>query len=116
MKENIIRDKSFQFALKIMTLSKELQMQRAIVLSRQVLRAGTSIGANIEEAIGAFSKSDFTYKMNISLKEAHETHFWLRLLDKSDYEISDLRVVMKDCLELVTILSAIVKTSKQKNQ
>lgn len=85
MKENLIATKTYSFALQIVKLSKDLNSQNEYVLSKQVLRAGTSIGANVEEAIGGISKKDFRAKMSISYKEARETHYWLRLLKDSPY-------------------------------
>ena len=86
MKENIIRDKSFNFAVRIVNLNKYLvSKKKEFVLSKQVLRSGTSIGANVEEAIGGISKSDFSNKISIAYKESRETHFWLRLLHSTEY-------------------------------
>jgi four helix bundle protein len=82
-KPNIIVEKSFHFAIKIVELSKVLRPANEYILSKQILRSGTSIGANVEEAIGAFSKKDFTAKMGIALKEARETRYWLRLLERT---------------------------------
>ncbi len=80
-KENIILERSFDFALLIIELYKQLIAEKEFVLSKQLLRSGTSIGANVEEATAAISKRDFAYKMSISSKEARETRYWLRLLD-----------------------------------
>lgn len=84
MKENIIAIKTYEFAIHIVNLSKELISKNEYVLSRQILKSGTSIGANIEEAIGGISKKDFRAKMSISYKEARETHYWLKLLRDTD--------------------------------
>ncbi len=83
MKENLIQDKSFDFALLIIELYKVLTERKEYILSKQLLRSGTSIGANIEEAIAGQSQKDFLSKINISLKEARETRYWLRLLERS---------------------------------
>ena len=83
-KENLIQEKSFNFALETIKLYKELCFQREFVISKQLLRSGTSIGANVEEAIAAQSKKDFIHKMSIASKEAHETRYWLKLLRHSD--------------------------------
>ena len=83
-KENIIIDKTFNFSLDIISLFKELQNEREYILSKQLLRSATSIGANVEEASAAQSKKDFINKMSIASKEARETKYWLKLLDKSD--------------------------------
>jgi len=85
MKDNIIAIKSYNFALSIVFLSKKLVENKEYVLSRQILKSGTSIGANVEEAIGGISKRDFRAKISISYKEARETHYWLRLLKDSKY-------------------------------
>jgi four helix bundle protein len=84
VKENIIKDKSNTFALSIIDLVRKLPKQSdGFVIGKQSLKSGTSIGTNVEEAIGAFSKNDFTYKMNVALKEAREAHYWLRLVRDS---------------------------------
>ena len=111
MKENIVEEKSFAFAIRIVHLYKYLSEQkREYVLSEQLLRAGTSIGANICEAQKAQSSADFLAKMYISYKEANETDYWLRLLYKTDYltekEYSDID---RDIKELLSILTAITK-------
>ena len=86
MKESILSEKSFAFALRIVQLYKYLTTEhKEYVLSKQVLRSGTSIGANIEEAKHAQSKIDFVHKLSIAQKEASETNYWIRLLSKSDY-------------------------------
>tara|TARA_R110002012_G_scaffold319389_2_gene539684 strand:- start:70948 stop:71259 length:312 start_codon:yes stop_codon:yes gene_type:complete len=97
MKDNIIAIKSYNFALSIILLSKKLVENKEYVLSRQILKSGTSIGANVEEAIGGISKRDFRAKMSISYKEARETHYWLRLLKDSKYiEEEDFNVLEND--------------------
>ena len=86
MRKNVVKEKSFRFSLDIIALYKYLTTQKKeYILSKQVLRSGTSIGANIEEAVVSQSKKEFIAKLNISLKEAHETHYWLRLLKESGY-------------------------------
>lgn len=86
MKEIIIKNKSFEFAVRIINLYKFLiDTKKEYVLSKQILRSGTSIGANVEEAIGGVSKSDFKNKLSIAYKEARETHYWLRLLQRTNY-------------------------------
>lgn len=112
MKENVIQDKSFKFALNIIHLFQSLQNEREYILSKQLLRSGTSIGANVEEAIAAQSRKDFLHKISISLKEARETRYWLRLLEESELSGIDVQVHLRDSLELINILSAIVKTTK----
>jgi four helix bundle protein len=114
MKENIIKEKSYKFALRIINLYKHLNYEKKeYVLAKQLLRSGTSIGANIEESSGAQSKKDFIAKLHISLKEAKETHYWLRLLKDSKIIESTLaNSFVKDCEELITILVSILKSSK----
>ena len=90
-KDNIIREKSFAFALKIIVLYKALTERKEYVLSKQLLRSGTSIGANVEEATAAQSAKDFVHKLSVASKEARETKYWLMLLQKSqlvDYDYS----------------------------
>ena len=114
MKENIIVDKSKAFALRIVKLYKYLcEEKKEFVLSKQVLRSGTSVGANIKEAIRGQSKADFYAKMNIALKEASETEYWLELLYESDYvEESHFDSIYNDCQELIKLLVSITKTQK----
>ena len=111
-KENIILDKSFDFALSIIELYKQMILQKEYVLSKQLLRSGTSIGANVEEATAAFSKKDFAYKMSIASKEARETRYWIRLLEKSKIVSCDLKKYHDDIDNIIKILTAIVKTSQ----
>ena len=84
-KDNIIQNKSYAFAVKIVKVCKGLVDKKEFILSKQLLRSGTSIGANIEEAIGGQSKKDFFAKLTISYKEARETHYWIRLLADTQY-------------------------------
>jgi len=111
--ENIIVDKSFDFAVRIVNLNKYLNNeQKEYVLSKQLLRSGTSIGANVSEAERAQSKADFISKMSIALKEANETNYWLKLLYKTDYlNKSQYDSINTDINELISILIAICKTS-----
>ena len=112
---NPLRDKSYDFALKVIATYKALQEgQREFVLSKQLLRAGTSIGANAEEAIGAQSKRDFLSKVSIAYKEARETHYWLRLLRDSkilDFEKANMLILDTD--ELLKLMGAIISTTKK---
>ena len=114
-RSNIIKEKSYSFALDIIHLVKELPRNTAgYALGKQVIRSGTSIGANIEEAIGASSKKDFIYKMNVAKKEARETLYWLSLIADSQLtNNSDTNKLTESANELIRILTAIVKTSKQ---
>ena len=112
MKESIVQKKSFEFSLKIISLYKKLQLEKEFVISNQILRSGTSIGANIEEALAGQSKRDFTAKMSISSKEARETKYWLRLLKESELTHLDVDSLILDIHELIRILTSIVKTSQ----
>ncbi len=114
-KENIVMNKSYAFALRIIKLYKYLiAEQKEYVLSKQVLRSGTAIGALIKEAEHAQSKADFINKMNIALKEANETEYWLMLLKDSDYlDKTMFSSIHTDSNELVKLLASIVKTSKE---
>jgi four helix bundle protein len=112
MKENIIRDKSFQFAIKSIDLYKELIENKEYVLSKQFLRSATSIGANIEEATAGVSKKDFVHKLAISSKEARETYYWLRLIEHYNKDLI-LHNLKSDCEELIKILTKIIKTSQE---
>ena len=111
---NIIQIKSYKFALRIIKLSKYIvEEKKEFVLSKQILRSGTSIGANVEEAIGAQSKKDFIAKLQIALKETRETHYWVRLLIDSKYlEKEKAQSLLKECEELLKLLITILKTSK----
>jgi four helix bundle protein len=117
MKENIVMNKSYAFALQIIKLYKHLVAeQKEYVLSKQVLRSGTAVGALIKEAEHAQSKADFINKMNIALKEANETEYWLMLLKDSDYlDKKSFISIHTDISELIKLLASIVKTSKQNN-
>ena len=114
MRENIVKEKSFGFALRIVKLAKYLQDEnKEFVLSKQVLRSGTAIGALVREAEHAESRADFTHKMSIALKEANETLYWLELLHKADYIADDsFDSIRPESEELVKLLISIVKTTK----
>jgi four helix bundle protein len=114
MKENIVQKKSFEFALAVIRLYKQLQDRREFVLSRQLLRSGTSIGANVEEANAGQSRKDFLAKMSVASKEARETKYWLRLLQKSEIVDVDVSSELKQVEELIRILTSIVKTTGEK--
>ena len=115
MAENVVKDKSYKFAVRIVGLYKYLANEKKeYVLSRQVLRSGTSIGANIKEAIQAESRADFIHKMAIALKEASETEYWLELLKETDFLNQEhYDSIQADCQELLRLLTSIVKSSKQ---
>ncbi len=118
MKGSVLREKSYNFALRIVKLSKFLnEEKREFVLSRQILRSGTSIGANIAEGGRAESRSDFVHKLSVSLKESFETEYWLNLLRDGAY-ISPVQAesLISDCNELQRILTASIKTAKKQMQ
>jgi four helix bundle protein len=117
MKDNIIQKKSFQFAIRIVKLYKHLkEVKNEYILSKQILRAGTSIGANIEEAIGGYSELDFLHKMTISYKETRETIYWLKLLEATDYiNKSEFESLFVDAEEIIKIITKIQKTIKNKS-
>ncbi len=118
MKGNIIALKSYDFALRIIKLYKFLVSEKKeYVLSKQVLRSGTSVGALIKEAEHAQSKADFVHKMNIALKEANETEYWLMLLKDSDYiDKNSFNSIHPENIELIKLLVSIVKTSRLNNE
>ena len=114
--ESILKDKSYKFAIRVVRLSQFLQTEKKeFVLSKQVLRSGTAVGALIREAEFGQSRPDFTHKMNIALKEANETDYWLSILRDTDYLDSKLYDSLQiDCKELIAMLVSTVKTSKLK--
>lgn len=111
---NPLKDKSYTFAIKIVKLSQSLVNERKeFVLSKQVLRSGTSIGALIRESEFAASKADFINKLTVSLKEANETEYWLMLLHDTDYlDKKNFEILQADCKELIAMLVKSIKTSK----
>ena len=115
MTESILKLKSYNFAIQIVNLSKYLvNDKKEFILSKQLLKSGTSVGALIREAEFAQSKSDFINKMSISLKEANETDYWLDLLNDTGYlNNSKYDKLKNDCRELISILVASIKTSKK---
>lgn len=115
MKENIIRQKSYDFALQTIDLYRKLLKEKEFVLSKQLLRSGTSIGANVEEAQAAQSRADFISKMSISSKEARESCYWLRLLrDSKIIEKGEADRLLSEAESIVNILTSIVKTTANK--
>ena len=114
MKDNVALEKSKKFALRIIKLYKHLCSEKnEYVISKQILRSGTSIGANIRESVYAQSRKDFISKMSIALKESAETEYWLELLGESEYISNDeFTSIYNDCSEIRKILVSIVKTSK----
>ncbi len=114
MEENTVKFKSYAFALRIIKAYNFLSAeQREFVLSKQLLRSGTAIGALIREAEHAESKADFIHKLSISLKEANETEYWLMLLHDSGYlDDKSFNSIVSDCQELIKMLISIIKSSK----
>ena len=111
--KSIILKKAFEFAVKIVKFTSQLNHEKHFILSRQLLRSGTSIGANVNEALAAYSKKDFIYKMMIALKEAQETEYWLKLIAASEIiENFKLYDYSTEIIELQKILTSIIKTSK----
>lgn len=110
--KSIVLDKAFQFCLKVIRLCYNMKAEKEFVLSQQLLRSGTSIGANINEALGGYSTKDFQYKMSISLKEAQESEYWLRLLSESELFAYDFRQLIEDSKEIQRILTSIIKTTR----
>ena len=112
--DSIVQSKSFDFAVRIVKLCRYLQAERKeFILTKQLLRSGTSIGANVCEAQQAQSRADFVNKLNIALKEACETNYWLRLLHETDYlSEAELESILFDCRELEKLLTSIIKTIK----
>ena len=114
MRDNVVKNKSFDFAIRIVNLSKYLvEQKREYILSRQVLKSGTAIGALIRESEQAESKADFIHKLAIALKEANETDYWLDLLHKTEYlEDKHHESLKTDITELLKLLITIIKSSK----
>jgi len=113
-KENLILDRSFKFSLKIIELYKVMVKQKEYVISKQVLKCGTSIGANVNEAQAAQSRKDFISKMAIASKEAQETKYWLYLILRSKLVVNSdglLNALLKDVEDIINVLTKIVKTS-----
>lgn len=115
--DNIIVEKSFQFSLRIVRLFEHLKdhkVERDLAL--QLLRSGTSVGANVEEAVGGASRKDFIHKLTIAYKEARETNYWIKLLKEAGLlEMKLAESFLTDCEEIIKILTSILKSSKQKN-
>jgi four helix bundle protein len=114
-KDSIIRQKTFDFAIRIVNLYKYIIAEKKeYILSKQLLRSGTSIGANVNEALYGQSKKDFIGKLHISLKEASETEYWLELLNKTGYlDEKEYKSIVNDNIEILKILTSIIKTSKE---
>ena len=115
-KDNVVKTKSFRFAVRIVNFYKILTIEKKeFVMSKQLLRSGTSIGANIRESEHAESKADFIHKLSVALKEANETEYWIDLLKETDYlNNSEYLSIQYDIKELLKLLISIIKASKQK--
>ena len=115
--DNVLVQKSFFFAVRIVNLYKYLcRDKKEFVLSKQLLRSGTSVGANINEAQDAQSRNDFISKLSISLKEARESKYWIELLKETDYLTEkETKSIVEDIIELIKLLTTIIKTTKEKN-
>ena len=115
MKENVIKEKSFLFAIEIVSLYKILVERKEFVLSKQLLCSGTSIGANVRESEHAQSKADFIHKLSIALKEANETEYWIDLLFETNYlSQTEFENIKPSIIELLKLLTSIINTSKTK--
>lgn len=114
--DSIVGQKAYDFAILIIQIYKELSSEkREFVLSKQLLRSGTSIGANINEAISSESKKDFVHKLSIALKESRETSYWLRLLSDSAFIEKDKFIIASDnCNQLIKLLNSIILTTKER--
>lgn len=113
--ENIITEKSFAFAIRIVKLYKYLtNKKREFVISKQILRSGTSVGANIREAVAGQTKPMFAAKLNIALSEANETDYWIDLLNATEYlSYNEIRSLKEECVELIKLLTSIIKTAHE---
>lgn len=117
MAESIVKKKSYDFALRVLKLYLFLTDKKHFEIANQIVRAGTSIGANVEEALAGFSKKDFTAKMSIASKEARETNYWLRLIrDSGLVRLKQVELLLLESETLVKILTSIVKTSSTRNK
>ena len=114
MRENVVKDKSFAFAVRVVKLYQFLcEQKKEYVLSKQLLRSGTSVGAMIREAEHAETKNDFKHKMGIAQKEINETIYWLELLHKTDYlTLNQFESMNEDAVEIIKIITAILKSAK----
>lgn len=112
MQKSIIKEKSYSFALRVIELYRILSKQNEYVLSKQLLRSATSVGANVEEALAGQSRADFLSKMSIASKEARESNYWLRLLrDSKAISQSEVEPLLKESEVIVNMLTSIVKTT-----
>ena len=115
MEQNVVKEKSYNFAKRIVRLAALLNERHHFAIANQVIRSGTSVGANIEEATGSVSTKEFLAKHAVAFKEAKETHYWLRLIIDTDLIEPNLgRSLLTDCDELCRLLNAITKTLREK--
>jgi len=116
--ENVVKEKSYRFALDIAKFCKMLiEVKKEYVLSKQLMKSGTSVGANIREALHAESKADFIHKLSIALKEAHESHFWLEIIRDSGYALpNELQHLFVQVDEVISLLTSIIKSTKRNLQ
>jgi four helix bundle protein len=117
MKDNVIKNKSFAFAVRIVNLYKHLvEVKKEYIITKQLLRSGTSVGALVRESEHAESKNDFVHKMGIAQKEINETLYWLELLQATDYLTSEqFASINIDAAEIIKLITAIIKTAKKIN-
>lgn len=116
MKENLLIDKSISFAARIIKLQRHLKDKKETVISKQIIRSGTSIGANINEANYGQSKADFISKMHIALIETAETEYWIKLLNMSEYIDDKMSTLLDDCLKIKRMLISSIKTAKENSK
>lgn len=115
-KDNIVREKSFKFSISVIQIYKLLTSKNEFILSKQLLRSGTSVGANVREADNAESKPDFIHKMGIAQKEIDETMYWLELLHETKYlNTTEFSLIYSEAETLIKLIKRIIITSKQKN-
>jgi four helix bundle protein len=113
-KDNVLKEKSYKFSIRIVKFYQYVSTNKnEYVISKQVLRSGTSIGAMVEEANQAESKADFVHRLAIANKEANETHYWLRLIKDTELASIDILPLLNDCEELIKLLTSIIKSTKQ---
>ncbi len=116
-KENVIKELTFEFGVDIIRLYKSLVAKREYVLSKQILRSGTSIGANVREAMNAHSRKDFVYKLGISLREASETEYWLDLLERTNLlDLKTHKLYSVKVILIIKILTKIIVTTKKNSK
>ena len=116
MKKNIIEEKTKHFSIRIIKLCKYLgNEKKEFILSKQLLRSGTSIGANVKEGINAMSKKEFISKLNIAFKEAKETEYWLEILKETEYiKQNEYESINEECIQIIKIIATVLKTATNK--